>query len=77
MARKRFNAGEKALIAGGKGQPIEWQNVTQWHAGTILDPEIRTDYGWQYVVITNHSNTRTLRAGEQIHLTPGHIRAEQ
>lgn len=75
MARKRFNAAEKALItATGNGGAIEWQNVTQWHSGLIADITIREDMGWQYVSGYNLATTPRLSPGVII-ITPGHIRA--
>jgi hypothetical protein len=75
MSRKRFNAEEKAVIAGGPGTDVEWQNVTQWHAARILTGEIITDDGWQSVKVTTLTGTRTVSAGQVIDASPGHIRA--
>jgi hypothetical protein len=73
MARKRFNAAEKQLIA--QGGDIEWQNVTQWHPARIVDGcGIETDDGWQYVLAYNHATTRTVHRGDVIRVSPGHIR---
>lgn len=77
MARKRFNAAEKALItAAGTDGRIEWQNVTQWHPGRIVSMEIKTDMGWQYIEGYNLAKTPRLSPGP-IRLTPGHIRRAQ
>lgn len=57
MARKRFNAEEKALLVAGT--PVEWQNVAQWHPGVILGP-MRTTDGWQVAPMRNLATTRTL-----------------
>jgi hypothetical protein len=74
MPRKRFNAEEKALIALGPGTPVEWQNVTQWHPGTLTDGIITTDSdGWQWVRIDNHAATRTVTPS-LYPVSPGHIR---
>jgi hypothetical protein len=70
--RKRFNAAERAILTSG--QPIQWQNVTQWHAARITDSTIVTVDGWQHVMGVNLATTRTCRSGEVIELTPGHIR---
>lgn len=73
MARKRFNAAEKALI--GSQAPVEWQNVTQWHPATITDKTIVTeDGGWQHVVGTCDESTARISKGAVIYITPGHIR---
>ena len=71
MARKRFNADEKAIIADAL--PVEWQNVTQWHRGTLAGG-IGADDGWQYVEVTNLEATRTVGKGRTIRVSPGHLR---
>jgi hypothetical protein len=75
MARMRFNKAERELIAAaGADGAIEWQNVTQWHAGRIIDPAIVKDNGWHHVLVENREATRTVGAGT-VRVTPGHIRA--
>jgi hypothetical protein len=77
MARMRFNAEERAIIAeaAAAGGRIEWQNVTRWHAARITDPTIATDYGRQYIEAENREATPTVGLGRDIRITPGHIRA--
>jgi hypothetical protein len=73
MARKRFNAEEKTLLVAGT--PVEWQNGTQWHPGTILSGLIVDDVtGSQYAELRNHAVTRTLWRGDDFRATPGKIR---
>lgn len=75
MARKRFNTAEKEIIA--EALPIEWQNVTQWHAGILSGCIEQDDSGWQFVTVTNLANTRTVSKGQTIHVSPGHLRRAQ
>lgn len=78
MARMRFNAEEREIIAAaGAGGAIEWQNVTQWHPARIIDAAIATDMGRQYIVAENRDNARTVGLGREVRVTPGHIRAAQ
>jgi hypothetical protein len=76
MARKRFNAAERAIIAAAAAQDlrVQWQNVTQWHPATLDTGEILTDDGWQYATGVNHGNTKTISPGQRIRVTPGHVR---
>jgi hypothetical protein len=75
MTRKRFNAEERGILSRGRGTAIEWQNVTQWHPGTLTDTTMRTDReGWQYAEAITHANAGIVGEGECIHVTPGHIR---
>ena len=72
MARKRFSKEEKQVIAAG--QPIEWQNVAQWHPATLISADIKTIDGWQHVVARTENATRTFSKGDTVYVSPGHIR---
>lgn len=75
MARKRFNAEEKAVIAMGAGTPIEWRNGSHWHPAILRANEIRkSDGGWHSVLIENLATTRTIHSGQKIHAGAGSIR---
>jgi len=76
MARKRFNAAEREIIAAAAHQDlrVQWQNVTQWHPATLLTGEIVTEDGWQHVDAVNSEATARLSAGQRIRVTPGHVR---
>ena len=79
MARKRFNAGERAVIAAalaGDGR-IEVQNVTQWHAATLASGAgiARDSSGWESVACTIDSTRGTVRAGDPWPASPAHVRA--
>ena len=75
MARKRFSADEKTVIAdAGAGGRVQWQNVTQWHAGELVDGVIRADDGWQSVAVRNLEGSRTVSKGSRVDVSPGHIR---
>ena len=77
MARKRFNADEKALItAAAAGEvKIEWRNVTQWHPVRLTSPAVVTEDGWQHVTATVSASKGTVTAGSRIYISPGHLRA--
>lgn len=77
MARKRFNADEKALLASlAPGARIEWQHGSHWLPATIISNTISTsDGGWQTVGIVCGKTTRTVRAGQCIPARSGQIRA--
>lgn len=75
MARKRFNAEEKALLTAGT--PVEWQNGAQWHPGIILGPMRTQDGGWQCAPLRNLASTRTIGPGDPYLATPGHVRARK
>jgi hypothetical protein len=74
MPRKRFNLDEREILRLGAGASVEWQNVTQWHAGRLLTSGIVVDDGWEGVWVTNLDSTAALSAGDQICVSPGHIR---
>jgi len=75
MARKRFNAAEKEILAKGAGTSVEWQNVTQWHPGTLVSGEIKTEPGgWQYADVRNDDSKGHMFKGDVIGASPGHIR---
>jgi hypothetical protein len=75
MARKRFNATERGILSRGRGTPVEWQNVTRWHPGTLTGEGIHHgDGGWQHSYAITHEDAGFVRKGERIHVTPGHIR---
>jgi hypothetical protein len=79
MARVRFNAQEKALIASALASDgkIEVQNVTQWHRATIVpNGRIeRDEYGWQRLNCTIDESRGSVRAGDAWPASPGHVRA--
>ena len=81
MARVRFNAQEKAVIAAALASDgkIEIQNVTQWHAATIVaGSKIEKDeFGWQRIACTIDSTRGSLRAGDPWPASPCHVRARQ
>jgi hypothetical protein len=79
MARKRFNADEKAVIAAalaGNGL-VEVQNVTQWHRAAIaLGARIELDEsGWQRINCVISETRGSVRRGDPWPASPGHIRA--
>lgn len=75
MARKRFNVGERALIDALAGKPVEWQNVTVWHPGTLTSATItRDESGWEWVDVDNKARTPRLSPGK-VRVMPGHLRA--
>jgi hypothetical protein len=74
MARKRFSADERAILADGPDTAIEWQNVTQWHPGRLVTGEIHTDDGWQSARVINLRGTRTVAAYQVVWISPGHLR---
>ena len=71
MARRRFNAEEKALLVAGT--PVEWQNGGHWHPGIILGPMVTED-GWQTAPMRNLATTRTVSPGDSYTASPGKIR---
>lgn len=81
MARVRFNAQEKALIASALASDgkIQVQNVTQWHDATIVPGSQieRDEYGWYRINCTIDRTRGTVRAGDAWPATPSHIRARQ
>jgi hypothetical protein len=76
MARKRFSAEEKAIIAAAAEGPVkvEWQNVTQWHPGTLSTTEIVTEDGWQHITVHAGYKAGAWYSGQDVHATPGHLR---
>ena len=74
MARKRFNADERAILAAGGGTVVEWQNVTQWHAAILVNGVIAADDGWQSTLAVTLNARGTVRAGETVYISPGHLR---
>lgn len=75
MARKRFNAAEKRLIA--EGTDIEWLHGSHWQPARVTDPTIVTEDGGYQHVEGEHAGrtTRTISKGARLWLSPGHIRA--
>jgi hypothetical protein len=72
--RKRFSKAEQTLLASGAA--LEWQNVTQWHAVTLVPgAHIVVGDGWQSIDATADVTRGTVRSGDKVWITPGHVRA--
>lgn len=76
--RKRFNPAERALIAAraADGHAVAWKDSSNWSKHAVITTgEILTgEGGWQYVEAVNITTSRTISAGQHLHLIPTGLR---